>query len=257
MTAPGGRLAGAVAIVTGASRGIGLAVAHRLVAEGARVCITARKDGPLAEALAALPAGSAIAVAGRTESPEHRQEVLDRVHAEFGRVDVLANMAGMNPWYGPTLELDPAAARKVLEVNVISPLCWVQDLVRHDGLDFGGRGGCVVTLSSVAGETPSPGIGFYGVSKAALSHLTRTLAVELGPRIRVNAVSPAVVKTQFSRALYEGREREVAATYPLGRLGTPEDVAAAVAFLCSPDAAWITGQVLTLDGGLVTAGGRA
>jgi NAD(P)-dependent dehydrogenase (short-subunit alcohol dehydrogenase family) len=257
VTVPVGRLAGRAAIVTGASRGIGLAVAHRLVAEGATVCITARKEGPLGEALASLPAGTAIAVAGRTESPEHRAEVLDRVAAEFGHVDVLANMAGMNPWFGPTFELDPSAARKVLEVNVLSPLCWVQDLLRHGGLDFAGRGGCVVNLTSVTGDTPSPGIGFYGVSKAALSHLTRTLAVELGPRIRVNAVSPAVVKTEFSRALYEGREAEVAATYPLGRLGTPDDVAAAVAFLCSPDAAWITGQVLTLDGGLVTAGGRA
>ena len=115
----------------------------------------------------------------------------------------------------------------------------------------------MVNLSSVTGETPSPGIGLYGISKAAVSHLTRTLAVELGPQIRVNAVSPAVVKTKFSRALYEGKEEEVARDYPLGRLGTPEDIAAAVTYLASADSAWVTGQVLTLDGGLATAGGTA
>jgi len=103
----------------------------------------------------------------------------------------------------------------------------------------------------------SPGIGFYGVSKAAVTHLTRTLAAELAPAIRVNAVAPAVIKTKFARALYEGREEQAAAGYPLGRLGSPEDVAAAVAFLASDDAAWITGQTLVIDGGLLTVGGTA
>ena len=252
-----GRLAGSVAIVTGGSRGIGLAVAQRLVAEGARVCITARKQPALDEALASLPAGSAIAVAGNVESADHRRDALDRVHQEFGRVDILANVAGMNPVFGPLMDLDLAAARKVIEVNVLAALGWVQDLHRHPGLQFATRGGTVINLSSVTGVTPSPGIGWYGISKAAVSHLTRTLAVELGPRIRVNAIAPALVKTEFSRALYEGREADAAATYPLGRLGTPDDVAAAVAFLASSDSSWITGQVLTLDGGLIVSGGTA
>src|SRR5699024_9885290 len=104
------------------------------------------------------------------------------------------------------------------------------------------------SISSVAGERPSPGISFYGISKAAVSHLTKSLAVELGPDIRVNAVAPAVVKTNFATALYEGKEEEVASTYPVRRLGTPEDVAAAD---------WSTAQVLTADGGVVTAGGTA
>jgi NAD(P)-dependent dehydrogenase (short-subunit alcohol dehydrogenase family) len=155
------------------------------------------------------------------------------------------------------MELDMDAARKIVEVNVLGTLSWVQDVYGYGGLDFAGRGGSVISLSSVTGQTPSPGIGMYGISKAAIAHLTRTLAVELGPKIRVNAVAPAVVKTQFAKALYEGKEAEVAAHYPLGRLGVPADVAAAVAFLASPDAAWITGQVITLDGGLLCAGGTA
>ena len=115
----------------------------------------------------------------------------------------------------------------------------------------------MVNISSSTAETPSPGIGLYGVAKAALSHLTRTLAAELGPAIRVNAVAPAVVRTQFASALYADKEAEVAAKYPLGRLGEPEDVAAAIAYLASADADWVSGQVLTLDGGLAAVGGTA
>lgn len=252
-----GRLSGRVAIVTGASRGIGLAIARRLVADGARVCITARMPEALAEALAAFPAGTAIAVAGNAEDPAHQASTLDRVATEFGRADILANVAGMNPVLGPLLELETKAARKILEVNVLAALGWVQALWRHPGLGFADRGGCIVNLSSVTGRTPSPGIGFYGVSKAAVAHLTTTLAAELGPSVRVNAVAPAVITTEFSRALYEGREEEVSATYPLRRLGVPDDVAGAVAFLVSDDAAWITGQTITIDGGLLAAGGRA
>ncbi len=251
------RLEGKTAIITGASRGIGLAIARRLVAEGARVCITARKPEPLHEAAERFPEGSVIALAGRADDPDHRREVLDAVARGFGGLDILVNNVGINPVYGPLMELDLDAARKITEVNLFGTLAWVQDVYHHEGLDFVGRGGAVINLSSVTGQTPSPGIGFYGISKAAIGHLTRTLAVEMGPKVRVNAVAPAVVKTQFAKALYEGKEAEVAAQYPLGRLGTPEDIAAAVAFLASPDSGWITGQVLNLDGGLLAAGGAA
>lgn len=251
------RLEGKTAVVTGASRGIGLAVARRLVAEGARVCITARKSGPLQETASSFPEGSVLAVAGKSDDAEHRAAVLDTVAAEFGRLDILVNNAGINPVYGPLMELNADAARRIIEVNLYGTLGWVQAAYHHEKLDFAGRGGSVINLSSVSAQTPSPGIGFYGISKAAIEQLTRSLAVELGPAIRVNALAPAVVKTQFARVLYEGREAEVAAGYPLGRLGTPEDVAAAAAFLASDDAAWITGQILNLDGGLLAAGGNA
>ena len=118
---------------------------------------------------------------------------------------------------------------------------------------MGSHGGSVVNIASVAGLRASPGIGMYGVSKAALIRLTTELAVELGPRIRVNAVAPAIVKTKFATALYEGREEQVSAAYPLKRLGLPGDVASAVAFLLSDEASWITGQTLVIDGGVTLA----
>ena len=252
-----GRFEGKTAIVTGASRGIGFGVAQRLVREGARVLITGRKPDSLLSAIEQFPEDSVIAVAGQADDPAHQSEVLDTVADQFGGLDILVANAGVNPVYGPLIDLDLQGARKVLEVNLIATLAWIQGAVKHPGLDFRGRRGSIVILSSVTGQIPSPGIGWYGVSKAANAHLARTLGVELGPDIRVNAIAPAVVKTDFSRALYEGKEFAVAADYPLRRLGNPDDVAGAATFLASEDAAWITGQVLTLDGGLLMAGGSA
>ncbi|NLB48126.1 MAG: SDR family oxidoreductase [Microbacteriaceae bacterium] len=251
------RFAGKVAIVTGASRGIGLAIAKRIVAEGGRVCITARKEEALAEAAATFPPGTVTSLAGKADDPEHRAAVMDHVAATYGGLDVLVNNAGINPFYGTTMELELGAARKLLEVNVIGTLGWVQAAYHHDGLAFKERRGNVVNLASVAGKVPSEGIGFYGVTKAAVMHLTMTLAAELGPEIRVNAVAPAVVKTDFAKALYEGREAEVSADYPLGRLGVPDDIAGAVMYFAAADAEWVTGQTLVLDGGLLSAGGTA
>jgi NAD(P)-dependent dehydrogenase (short-subunit alcohol dehydrogenase family) len=247
------RLAGRTAIVTGASRGIGLGIAQRLVAEGARVCITARKQEALDEAVEALGGPEhAIAVAGRGDDVEHQVQAVKSAIEAFGSVDLLVNNAGINPVYGPMVELDLDAARKIFEVNCLAALSWVQQV--HRGW-MAEHGGAVVNVSSVAGLKPAPGIGFYGASKAMLSHITSELAVELGPDIRVNAVAPAVVKTRFATALYEGREEEVAAAYPLKRLGVPEDIGSVVAFLLSEDAGWLTGQTLVVDGGVTLTGG--
>ena len=221
------------------------------------MAITARKAEGLAEAAQTMPPGAVLSFAGKSDDAAHRAAVLDGIAEQLGGLDILVNNAGINPVFGPLSEVDLDAVRKILEVNVIGTLGWVQEVLAHPGLAFRDRRGCIVNISSVAGRIPSPGLGSYGVSKAANSHLAATLAVELGPEIRVNAVAPAVVKTDFAKALYAGREAEVAAQYPLNRLGTVTDVAAAVAYLVSEDASWVTGQLLTLDGGLLTAGGRA
>lgn len=245
----GERFSGRVAVITGASRGIGLAIAERLVAEGAQVCITARKPDGLAAAVARLGGMSrAIAVAGRSDDAEHQAAAIATVMREFGRVDVLVNNTGINPAYGPLTELDEDVARKIMDVNVLAALSWTRQALTA-GLGADGSG-AIVNVASVAGLGAAPGIAYYGVSKAALIGLTTQLAAELSPAVRVNAVAPAIVKTRFAEALYANNEDEAGAAYPMGRLGEPEDVGAAVAFLASADAAWITGQTLVIDGGM-------
>jgi NAD(P)-dependent dehydrogenase (short-subunit alcohol dehydrogenase family) len=242
-----------VAIVTGASRGIGLGIAAELVRQGARVCVTARGREALDAAVAELGGPDvAIGIPGRSDDAGHQAEAVARTIEAFGSLDMLVNNTGINPVFGPIADVDPVAAAKILAVNVLAPLAWTR---RARDAWMGSRGGAVVNVASVAGLRASPGIGMYGVSKAALIRLTTELAVELGPRIRVNAVAPAVVKTKFATVLYEGREEQVSAAYPLKRLGVPEDIAGAVAFLLSDQASWITGQTLVLDGGVTLGGG--
>jgi NAD(P)-dependent dehydrogenase (short-subunit alcohol dehydrogenase family) len=236
------RFDGTVTLITGASRGIGRSIAERLIAEGGSGVLTGRKQHSLDEALAVLGPAS-TGVAGHADDPAHRAAVFAHIAQRHGRLDHLVNNAGINPSFGPALDLDPAAARKILDVNVIAALEWSADAVRA------GLSRAIVNIASISGVAASPNISFYGVSKAALINLTMQLADELAPRLRVNAVAPAVVRTRFARALYEGREEEAAAPYPLARLGEPEDVSGPVAFLLSDDAAWITGQTLLIDGG--------
>lgn len=241
-----------VALITGASRGIGLAIAREFVGNGYRVCLTGRTESSLAEAVAELGGpDQAMAVSGKADDVEHQCRAVARTLETFERLDVLVNNAGINPAYGPCVSLDIAAARKTLEVNVLGALSWTQQVHRAWLAD---HGGVVVNVASAAGLQAADGLGIYGASKAALIALTRQLAYELGPRIRVNAVAPAVVKTDFARALYEGKEADVVATYPAGRLGCPEDIAHAVHFLASSQTEWVTGQTLVLDGGLMLGG---
>lgn len=244
-------LDGRTAIVTGASRGIGLAIAAELLACGANVCLTARKQHELDEALEGLGSDRAMAVAGSADDPGHRRDAVAQVLDRFGSVDLLVNNAATNPQYGPLVEADLAAVDKVLQVNLVAPLAWVQEVWSAWMAE---HGGAVLNLASVGGVRVGPMIGAYNMGKAALIHLTKQLALELGPKVRVNAVAPAVVKTKFARALYEGREDEVSAGYPLQRLGVPEDVATAARFLLSEEASWITGETVVIDGGLTLTG---
>lgn len=246
-------MSGRAVLVTGGSRGIGFAIAERVVAEGGRVCITGRDRGSLDVAVASLGgANHAFAMAGDAADADHRTETITAVVERYGRLDVLVNNTGINPAHGPLSRVDLDAAVALLATNLVAPLAWVQESLR---LGLVGEGCSVVNVASVAGQRPARGIGWYGVGKAGLLHLTEQLAVELAPRIRVNAVAPAVVRTRFAGPLFEGREDEVAGRYPLGRLGEPADIAAAVVHLASADAAWVTGQVLTVDGGLLLTGG--
>ncbi len=252
-TGTAGRFAGRVAIVTGSSRGIGLATARRFVDGGGRACLTGRKAEPLA--LAAQELGGpevALWVAGSADDPDHQTHTVDTVRDRFGPIDILVNNTGVNPSFSRIDEISPDVAAAILKTNVVSAIGWTQRVLAAGLAD---RGGAIVNVASVAGLKPAGRIGVYGSSKAALIHLTEQLALELAPRVRVNAVAPAVVRTRFAAPLYQDGDQELAATYPLGRLGEPDDVAAAIAFLVSDESAWITGHTLTVDGGLTLTGG--
>ncbi len=259
MTDPTLDLTGRTALVTGASRGIGHAVAAGLLARGANVAVTARKPDELAaaaEELAATVDGGAqrvLALPGNAGHADSRADAVDATVGRFGSLDILVNNAGINPVYGPLVEADLDAVRKIFDVNVVAALGFVQ--LAHKAW-MGEHGGTVVNVASVGGLRSTGVIGAYGASKAAMIRLTEELAWQLGPSIRVNAVAPSIVKTKFASALYEHGEEEVAAAFPMRRLGEPEDVGRLVAFLVSDAASWITGETVRVDGGILATGTR-
>ncbi len=241
------RLEGKVAIVTGGSRGIGKGIAKLFAEAGARVMITSRK-AEACEAAAKEIGGSTEWAAGNIGSSDDAERVVDATLERFGRLDILVNNAATNPYAGPTIDVDLPRWEKTLQINITAPLFWTQ-LAWRRALKQGG--GSVINVSSVGGFTTNQILGVYDVTKAALIHLTKQLAAELGPGVRVNAVAPGLIKTDFARVLWEGeRGDEVAKAYPLKRLGEPEDVAAAALYLADDaTSGWVTGHTIVLDGG--------
>jgi NAD(P)-dependent dehydrogenase (short-subunit alcohol dehydrogenase family) len=241
-----------VGVITGAGRGVGFAIAEELVRRGASVCITGRDESDLHSAAQRIDpenAGRVLISVGSVDDEGHQALTVERVMSQFGRLDFLVNNVGINPWYGPMMDIDLPVVRKVLEANVVSMIAWTQLAWRAS---FKDRGGSVLNISSIGGIRVGAPVGAYNVSKAAVIHLTRQLAQELAPLVRVNCIAPALIKTEFSKKLWEGREDKLATRYPLNRIGDPGDVAKAAAFLLSQGASWITGETLTIDGGVTT-----
>ena len=249
------RLDGRVAVVTGGSKGIGKAIAAGLMGAGANVVISSRKADGLAAAVEELTAnapqgaGSVSWFAANAGDPAQAAACMAEVMARHGRVDILVNNAAVNPYFGPMLEIDVVRAEKTVAVNQLGYIVWTK--LAWDAW-MQANGGAVLNLSSVGGLSVEEGIGYYNVTKAAVLHMTRQLAAEMAPGVRVNAIAPGLVKTDFAKALWEVNETKLAARTPLQRLGEPVDIANAAVFLCSDAASWITGTHLVIDGGSLT-----
>ncbi|MBV9997314.1 MAG: SDR family oxidoreductase [Caulobacteraceae bacterium] len=247
-------LTGKVAVITGSSRGIGRAIAERLAEHGAKVAISSRKAGPCAEVAGAINAeraGAAIAVPANISSKEDLQRLVDETRRAFGRIDTVVCNAASNPYYGPMSGVPDEAFRKTLDNNIISNH-WLIQMAAPEMKER--RDGSIIIVSSIGGLRGSTEIGVYNISKAADFQLARNLARELGPfNIRVNCIAPGLVKTDFARALWDnpaGEERARTGT-PLGRHGEPDDIAGAAVFLAAKAGAWMTGQTLLIDGGVM------
>ncbi|MCL4422097.1 MAG: SDR family oxidoreductase [Actinobacteria bacterium] len=246
------RLDGKVALVTGGSRGIGKAIAKRFAQAGAAVLISSRKAESLEAAaaeIAAQSAGSSANVtwfAANAGRPEEIEACVDACLERLGSLDILVNNAATNPYMGLMLDIDVPRAEKTVQVNQLGVLLWCQQAWRSRMSE---HGGAIVNMASVGGLTVEPAIGYYNVTKAAVIHMTRHLAVEMAPGVRVNAIAPGLVKTDFARALWEPAEAAIAERLPLRRLGEPDDIARAALFLASDASSWMTGQTVVVDGG--------
>jgi NAD(P)-dependent dehydrogenase (short-subunit alcohol dehydrogenase family) len=245
------RLDGKVALVTGASRGIGRAIAASFAAAGASVMLSSRKEDALREAAAGMaPSGDAEidVFAANAGDPEAAAACVAATVGRFGSLDILVNNAATNPYMGTMIDIDLPRLDKTYDVNLRGAFVWIQEAWRQSMAE---RGGNVVNISSIGGMSVETSIGHYNVTKAALIHLTRSLAKELAPSVRVNAVCPGLVKTDMARALWEGNEEAVGRMVPLHRLGEADDIANAALFLASDASSWITGTTLVVDGGML------
>jgi len=249
------RMDGKVAVVTGASKGIGLATARMLAAAGASVLLTSRKPDALeaaaADIVTTVPDARIEWIAANAGAPESPAAIVAAAVDRLGGLDVVVNNAATNPYFGPALDISDGQWDKTFDVNLKGAHALVREA--REALSAG-DGGAVVNIASIGGMAVEPGIGIYNVTKAALIHLTRALAQELAPAVRVNAVAPGLVKTDMARGLWEEHEAVIAPRLPMRRLGEPEDIAGAVLYLVSDLSAWITGTTLVVDGGALLRG---
>ena len=249
-------LAGKVALVSGGSRGIGLAIARGFLAGGANVVITGRRLESLAEAVQQLEADGLTAVRAFQAHTGQEAEVrraFDRAAQEFGPVQIAVNNAATNPVMAPLAETPLEAFDKILHTNARGYLVVAQAFFQQ--LRRAALGGSLINVSSVAAYSSWPGLGAYSVSKAAVNAMTKILASEVGnDGIRVNAIAPGLIRTRFSEALWKDadREEQTARRLPLGRLGEPEDLVGAAVFLASDASRYVTGETIVVDGGMLT-----
>ena len=248
-----GKLSGKVALITGASKGIGAAIAKAYGAEGAAVVVNYHSDKAGAERVVESirqAGGKAIAVAGDVSRKADVEKLFAEAKKAFGQLDVLVNNAGIYE-FRPLEEIDEAHFRKHFDLNVLGLLLVTQEAAKN----FNGAGGSIINISSVASLTPAPAGSVYAGTKGAVDVISRSLALELGPRkIRVNALSPGFTETEGVQS-NEATKQDSFAQYavqrtPLGRTGQPEDIAKAAVFLASDDSAWITGEVVPVGGGI-------